>query len=153
MSINRDAIAAFVLLTAFLAYGYEAMQIDLFPGQETEEFSPRTMPYALAISGVLLCLLQLVRAMKPQQAGTGTTAGYDWGRAGLLCVCMLIYGWLFTPLGFLLATTIFLAAGFLILGERRLVMLAVLPAAFSLLFWAVMTRALGLYLAPGLLGV
>jgi putative tricarboxylic transport membrane protein len=71
----------------------------------------------------------------------------------MLCVVMLLYGWLFTPLGFVIATTLFLAAGFLILGERRILVLSVLPPLFTVLFWAVMSRGLGLYLAPGLLGI
>lgn len=154
MNVNRDSVAAFVLLAAFLAYGYQATLIELFPGQETEVFSPRTLPYLLATGGVLLCLTQLARTLRLPRAGkSDTTTGFDWGRGALLCLCMLAYGWIFTPLGFLVATTLFLMAGFLVLGERRVVVLALLPAAFSLAFWAVMTRGLGLYLAPGLLGV
>ena len=149
MSSNRDTVAALVLLTLFLAYGYQATLIDLFPGQETEAFSPRTMPYVLAAAGVLLSLLQLVRSLRSAPAGSREYTAYDWRRAGLLCVCMLAYGLAFTPLGFVIATALFLAAGFLVLGERRVLVVTLLPAVFSLLFWAVMTRGLGLYLAPG----
>jgi putative tricarboxylic transport membrane protein len=62
---------------------------------------------------------------------------------------MLGYGFAFTPLGFIPATTLFLLPGFFTLGERRKAVLLFLPLAFSLLFWAVMTQVLGLYLAPG----
>ena len=62
---------------------------------------------------------------------------------------MLGYGFAFTPLGFIAATTLFLFAGFLTLGERRISVLVFLPVVFTLSFWAVMTQLLGLYLAPG----
>lgn len=151
MSLNRDAAAAFVLLAAFLAYGYGVTLIELFPGQETEVFSPRTMPWALAVGGVVLCLLQVFRCLRrngPERTGFGD---FDWSRAALLCANMIGYGLLFEPLGFLLATALFLGAGFLVLGERRIGLLTVLPLAFSGLFWLIMTRMLGLYLAPGIL--
>ena len=53
------------------------------------------------------------------------------------------------PLVFLLSTTLFLSAGFYILGERRLTMLLGVSSAFSLVFYLLMTQALGLYLSPG----
>ena len=62
---------------------------------------------------------------------------------------MLGYGLLMNPLGFVLATTVFLLAGFVILGERRRVVLLFLPIAFSVFFYLLMTEGLGLYLAPG----
>jgi putative tricarboxylic transport membrane protein len=153
MTVNRDAGAALVLLAAFLGYGYQATLIELFPGQETEVFSPRTLPYALAAGGILSSILQLLRSLRVPATEAPDTTGFDWQRAAMLCVVMLLYGWLFTPLGFVIATTLFLAAGFLILGERRILVLSVLPPLFTVLFWAVMSRGLGLYLAPGLLGI
>jgi putative tricarboxylic transport membrane protein len=153
MNINRDAAAALVLMTFFLGYGYQATLIRLFPGQETEVFSPRTLPFALAVSGILLTVLQLFRALRLPPSGDLKTAGFDWRRAGLLCTCMLAYGWLFAPLGFVVATALFLAGSFLVLGERRIAVLVILPPVFAFVFWAAMTRGLGLYLAPGILGV
>ena len=152
MTINRDAVAAFVLLVGFLAMGLGVTSIELFPGQETEVFSPRTMPAALAVGGALLCLLRVVQCLQHPDEDAVALGGFDWTRATLLCVVMIGYGLLFEPLGFVLATTLFLVAGFVILGERRVVVLALLPLLFTLLFWLVMTRLLGMYLAPGFFG-
>jgi len=152
MTLNRDAMASLVLFAVFLGFGYEATLIELFPGQETEVFSPRTMPLALAAGGALLCLARLVQCLRHPEPGQVSLFGFDWVRAGLLCVTMIGYGLLFEPLGFLLSTAAFLGAGFLVLGERRIAMLTLLPLVFAALFWLVMTRALGLYLAPGILG-
>jgi len=153
MSINRDALAAMILLAGFLGYGYQATTITLFPGQETEVFSPRTMPYALAIAGVLLSALQLFRCLGKSVTEHEVLTGFDWARASLLCLNMVVYGLLFVPLGFIMATALFLAGGFAILGERRLWLLTATPLLFTVIFWALMTQVLGLYLAPGLLGL
>ena len=150
--INRDAVAAFVLLAGFLAMGLGVTFIELFPGQETEVFSPRTMPAALAIGGAILCMLRLLQCLRHPEQEIVRLGGFDWTRTALLCVAMIGYGLLFEPLGFLLATTAFLSAGFFVLGERRVLVLSLLPLAFTLVFWLVMTRLLGLYLAPGVLG-
>ena len=150
MTVSRDAIAALLLLAVFTAYGLLATQIDLFPGQETEPFKPRTMPYALAITGVALALLRLLQTMRIP-ASQRDWRGFDWSRAGLLCLCMLGYGAAFVPLGFMPSTILFLTAGFLVLGERRRSVLIILPASFTIVFWLLITRVLGLYLAPGVL--
>ena len=52
-------------------------------------------------------------------------------RTGLLILLMGSYGLLITPVGFILATTLFLAGGYAIMGERRATLLLVnsfLPA-------------------------
>ncbi len=149
MKFRRDTIAALVLFVLFAAYGIQATQIDVFPGQELEPFKPKTMPYALAICGMLLCVVRILQTLRdslPEVVGWHT---YDWRRAVILCAVMLAYGLLFTPLGFIPATALFLLAGFYTLGERQVIVLLLLPVGFSFFFWALMTQLLGLYLAPG----
>ena len=121
----------------------------MFPGQELEPFKPRTMPVALAVAGIFLCIIQLLQTFRDQSGDAFIGSAYDWRRATTLCIVMLGYGFAFTPLGFIAATTLFLLAGFLTLGERRISVLVILPVIFTLSFWAVMTQLLGLYLAPG----
>lgn len=149
MTLQRDGIAAILLFVLFAAYGLQALQIDVFPGQELEPFKPRTLPFALAIGGMLLCAIRLLQTLRKPAAAGDSWARYDWKRCAVLCGVMLGYGFFFAPLGFILSTTLFLAAGFVALGERRLTVLLLLPLGFTLLFWAVMTQLLGLYLAPG----
>jgi putative tricarboxylic transport membrane protein len=149
--INRDAVAAFVLFAGFLAMGLGVTSIELFPGQETEVFSPRTMPAALAIGGAILCVLRLVQCLRHPEQALVALGGFDWTRTAMLCVTMIGYGLLFEPLGFVPATAAFLCAGFFVLGERRILPLTLLPVVFTLVFWLIMTRLLGLYLAPGIL--
>ena len=149
MSMRLDSIAAIFLLIVFAAYGQQALQIEMFPGQELEPFKPRTMPVALAVSGILLCIIHILQTFRGDPVDATAWQGYDWRRAGILCIVMLGYGFAFVPLGFIAATILFLLMGFVTLGERRIPVLVILPVIFTLGFWAVMTQLLGLYLAPG----
>jgi putative tricarboxylic transport membrane protein len=149
MTLRRDAFAALFLFVVFAVYGMQATQIAVFPGQELEPFKPRTMPYALALAGMLLCVLRILQTLRAAPAGTVDWGSYDWKRAAILCLVMLGYGFLFNRLGFIIATTLFLLAGFFTLGERRISLLLILPVTFSFLFWLTMTELLDLYLATG----
>ncbi|UCH75012.1 MAG: tripartite tricarboxylate transporter TctB family protein [Rhodospirillales bacterium] len=149
MTFNRDVAAALGFLAFSIAYGWQATGIDLFPGQEYEPFTPQTFPLALAVAGGVLALLQLVKSLRAQPEAGDSWARYDWTRVGLLLVTMVVYGATFTWLGFIVATTLFLVAGYLILGERRPLVIGAASVGVSVGFWAIMTRLLGLYLAPG----
>ena len=149
MMLRRDALAALLLFVLFATYGYLATYIEVFPGQELEPFKPRTLPFTLAIAGMFLCAARILQTLREKDSTTVMWAKYDWVSAALLCLVMIAYGYLFTRLGFITATAIFLFAGFYTLGERRLPALVLIPLVFTLVFWAVMTQLLGLYLAPG----
>lgn len=150
MNDRSHLIATLILFVLFAAYGFEALTIPLFPGQEDEPFKPRTMPFALAIAGLLLTAIRAIQLSAPQAMESGPVLGaLNWKPAIRLCFAMLAYGFLVVPAGFIVATTLFLAAGFLVLGERRRSVLLLLPLAFSVIFFLVMTEGLGLYLSSG----
>lgn len=150
MSAKAHVGAALLLFVLFAGYGLEATTIPSFPGQELEVFKPRTMPLALALAGLVLCAIHILQLVSNAETigGPGMSA-LNLRPTVALTGTMLGYGFLLQPFGFVVATSLFLAAGFLILGERRLPLLLVLPPAFSLVFFLFMTRLLGLYLAPG----
>ncbi|MDH4107217.1 MAG: tripartite tricarboxylate transporter TctB family protein [Gammaproteobacteria bacterium] len=150
MKPTRDTLGALVLFALCAAYGLEATRIALFPGQESEPFKPNTLPYTLALLGMGLTLLQILRTFRASgiEAAIGWR-GFDWRRTAGLCGCMLAYGFLLSRLGFVAATALFLAGGFLLLGERRVLVLLLLPAGFSFAFWLMATGLLGLYLPTG----
>ena len=150
MNARSHLVATLILFALIAAYGFEALRIPLFPGQELEPFKPRTMPVLLAAAGLLLTAIRIVRLARGGGIeGSLGLAGLHWAPASWLCAAMLGYGFLMVPLGFVLATTLFLIAGFVILGERRRSVLLFLPVAFSIAFFLLMTEGLGLYLAPG----
>lgn len=149
MTLNRDAGAALGFLAFSIAYGWQATMIDMFPGQENEAFTPQTFPLALAVIGGVLALVQLFKSLREPPGEGESWAGYDWTRVALLLLSMVVYGATFAWLGFLVSTTLFLVAGYLILGERRLIVLGSASILVTVGFWLIMTRLLGIYLAPG----
>ena len=66
----------------------------------------------------------------------------------MLCATMVLYGLAVRPLGFLLATTLFLVTSMLILGERRHVMALSVSVGVTVFFWVLMTQFLDVYIAP-----
>jgi putative tricarboxylic transport membrane protein len=61
---------------------------------------------------------------------------------------MSVYGLSLRPLGFLLSTSLFLMAGFLLLGERRPTWLIGVAVLVTVGFWALMSLGLGVFLSP-----
>ena len=149
MTLSRDTAAALGFLAFSIAYGWQATGIDIFPGQEYEPFTPQTFPLALAVIGAVLGLAQVAKSLRAPESEAAPWARYDWTRVGLLLLSMIFYGATFTWLGFLVATMLFLTAGYLILGERRVVVIGAASILVTVGFWAIMTRVLGIYLAPG----
>ena len=64
---------------------------------------------------------------------------------------MALYGLGLTYLGFVLATGLFLMAGFYLLGERRKSILFGASFPFVLAFYLLLTVGLDIYLEPGYL--
>ena len=70
-------------------------------------------------------------------------------RVPILLVMMIFYGMTLRFLGFVISSTLFLCGGFYILGERRIWLLLAGSAPLVLFIWFLMSRILGMYIAPG----
>jgi putative tricarboxylic transport membrane protein len=148
----REKVGALVLLAFSIAYGLLAFKIPLSFLAQQEFFTSRTMPYALAVLGIILAILILVM---PTVDPTGKrtlkeeTRGMDWMKAIYLVIAMVIYGLFMKWLGFIIASILFLMAGFYILGERNIKKMVVAAIPLVILLWFVMSTLLGVYIAPG----
>lgn len=149
MTLSRDLAAALGFVAFSIAYGWQATGIDIFPGQEYEPFTPQTFPLALSVIGAILGLGQTVKSLRAPETSAESWRRYDWLRVGLLLLTMVAYGATFTWLGFLVSTMLFLGAGYLILGERRPIVIGSASILVTVGFWLIMTKTLGIYLAPG----
>lgn len=156
----REKIGALLLLLFSMAYGLLAFKIPLSFLAKQEFFTSRTMPYSLAVLGIVLSLAILILpTVDPQGKQTlrEETRGMEWSKAVLLIVAMIVYGLTMKWLGFMLASILFLMAGFYVLGERRFKKMALVAIPLVILLWFVMSTLLGVYIAPGevfyLLGV
>ena len=149
MTLSRDLAAALGFVAFSIAYGWQATGIDIFPGQEYEPFTPQTFPLALSVIGAILGLAQTAKSWRAPGSAAESWGRYDWLRVCLLLLTMVAYGATFTWLGFLVSTMLFLGAGYLILGERRPVVIGSASILVTVGFWLIMTKVLGIYLAPG----
>ena len=154
--LNRDRVSGLIFLLACLIYGYQTTQIQLFPGDEYEAFTARTLPYLLTFAGIVMSLLLIVMSPSrpcadnscPEQS---SDQGLDWRLLGSFVILMVGYGIGLTWLGFVLATSLFLLIGFWLLGERRKAVLLGASFPFVTLFWLLLTKVLDIYLEPGYL--
>lgn len=156
--LNRDRISALIFLLTCLVYGYQTTQIQLFPGDEYEAFTARTLPYLLTAAGIIFSLLLLVMPTTTaddqnddDQNDNASEKHLDWRLLGSFVALMSAYGFGLTWLGFLLATSLFLIIGFWLLGERRKILLFGASFPFVTVFWLLLTQVLDIYLEPGYL--
>jgi len=148
----REKVGALVILLFSIAYGAMATKIPLSFLAQQEFFTSRTMPYALAVVGIILSLLILIMPTV-DEGGKKTlgelTRGMDWRKAIFLVIAMVIYGATMKWLGFIIASIVFLMFGFYILGERRIKVMLLAAVPLVVLLWFVMSSLLGVYIAPG----
>lgn len=148
----REKVGALLILLFSLAYGLLARKIPLTFLSQQEIFTARTMPYGLAVAGILLssAIILLPTADPDGKRSLGEeTKGMDWSTAILLVVLMLLFGLVMKWLGFILSSIIFLLCGFWILGERSIKLMLLSAIPLVLVLWCIMSMLLGVYIAPG----
>lgn len=148
MIITKDHIGGLVFLCLSVLYGYYAGDIALLPGDEYEPFHARTLPDALAWMGGVLSLTLLITA-KQDSNNRLSLKGYDFALVAKLLLLVVLFALGLEWLGFLVATTLFLMAGFWLLGERRLKIILLSSFPFALFIWFSLAKLLDIYLAPG----
>lgn len=145
----RDRVGAMIFMVVCLCYGYQTSNIALFPGDEYEPFTARTLPTILTYIGVGLSLLLLVLGQPDTKSGA--VVEFNWKLLIGFLVLMALYGVGLTYLGFVLATSFFLLAGFYLLGERRKPILFGASFPFVIAFYLLLTKGLDIYLEPGVI--
>jgi len=166
MTISKDKIGALIFFIFSTCYGYYAFQIPLYPGEEYEVFTSQSMPKLYAILGMsvaaLALLLSVIEDIKHNKntlsdsnvnsANQNGVAFFDkkgWTQCAALIGLMLYYALTLEFLGFILSTISFLIIGYLILGERKPKTLFFASVPVVIVFWAIMTQLLGIYLSAG----
>jgi putative tricarboxylic transport membrane protein len=147
MTLTKERIGALFFLALSVAYGYYGSEIKLYPGDEYEAMTARTMPYFLSLLGIGLSIVLLVTGNK-EESDPGSEHR-EWQPVALLIALTLFYGFALDWVGFLIGTILFLSGGFYILGERRWKILLSVSIIFVLIFWYSLTQLLEIYLAPG----
>ena len=139
MRLSRDQIGGLFMLCFSCAYSI--LIFDIPKIESASGFDARSMPIFLGGLGTLFSLILLSRHGESASLNNLNFAlGFTF--VGLL----IIYSVSLRPIGFLLSTTIFLFAGFWLLGERRLIKNSLVAVTVSFGFWLIMSELLGVYL-------
>jgi putative tricarboxylic transport membrane protein len=110
----------------------------------------------LSILGILVGLIVLLGVEKPTDEAEPSATDinyrklkeYELGKALSLLGLMVLYALALRPVGFLIATTVFLMAGSAVLGERRWLVMIAVSAAASVGVWYLVQEVLGIFLRP-----
>ncbi len=156
--MTLDRSIAFIFLILCIVYSYTAfisMEASLLPFERNMSFLPNTMPKWLGVLGIL-CSLVVIFNTGPEHAhkpGDGDInyrrlGDYKIGQALMLIGAMLAYALLLRTLGFLAATSLFLAGGSAILGERNLKLMIPISIAAAFFIWYLVQEVLGIFLRP-----
>lgn len=143
---SKSKIGAVLALVTFIGYAWMATEIPLDFWSQQEPFTARTVPLIVSAAGIVICLLLLIAPAA--DSGWEEFKDYHWQAALSLVGLMVIYGLALEGLGFLLATTAFLAAAYWTLGERRPTRLLLASVPLVVGFWLLIS-SLGIYLDPG----
>ena len=152
MNVNREKMGALFILVLSIAYGIYAFKIPLIFLSQGETLNARTMPYALSIAGIVLSLLIIILPSFDKQTAISARealGGLDWRRTAWLTGLMIVYSLGMPWVGFVIASIIFMAGGAMILGERNVKVILIASVPVVLLLWFILTKVLGMYIAPG----
>ena len=151
-----DKSIALIFLVIALVYGYAAFTYPLLPFELNMTFLPNTMPMALSGLGILLSLIVILAPNKaadgdgpaPGDFDTSNLRQYKIGQALGLIAAMILYALALRPVGFILATTLFLVGTGWILGERKPLFMTMVALIGSGSIWYLVQEALGIFLRP-----
>ncbi len=155
-----DRWIALVFVAFCCVYGYAAfftMDQLLPPFMQRNPVWPSTFPKVLAVLGILVGLIVLFGVEKSLEGDKEESAteinyrrlgDYKIGQALTLLALMVLYALMLRPAGFLLATSVFLVAGNVILGERKVHIMIPVAIVATVFVWYLVQQVLGIFLRP-----
>jgi len=152
MNVNMEKMGALFILAFSIAYGIYAFKIPLIFLSQGEALNARTMPYALSIAGIVISLLIIILPSFDKDKVTTVRealGGLDWRRTAWLTGLMLVYSLSMPWVGFVIASIVFMAGGIMILGERNFKVILIASVPLVVVLWFLLTKVLGMYIAPG----
>lgn len=131
---------------------------SLLPAGRGNVPGPGFFPELAAVAGMIVGALICARALwslRNKRSASGPTAtpalAADWLRLLALIAACTGYVAAMRPVGFVISSILFLGMSLVILGERRLLVLALLPVGLTAGVLIIFTYLLGLRLPPGTL--
>ena len=155
--MELDRWIALIILLICFAYGYTAffmMDAGMPPFMRRSPIWPSTFPKALAILGIIISLLIVLRMeksdinVKESDINYRNLGQYKIGQAFLLLSFMVAYALFLRPMGFLASTTAFLVFSGALLGERKLLRLFLISGISTGVIWYLVQEVWGIFLRP-----
>lgn len=148
---NKDKVGSGIVLLASLFYLIAAFDIPTHEVLLGEVMAARSLPIFLAVTAIVVCLVQI---FLPDKGATDETiseaiAGFQWKPCLLLTGLMLLYSVTFSFFGFFIGTFLFLFIGFTILKEKRYLVSASVSGGVATFMWVVLTQMFDIYLYSG----
>lgn len=149
---SREKSTALILLAASTIFGVLASDfVSVTDGAERGGASTRLL-LAAAVAGSLIAVLMLLSPGKAHRS-LRTTLREVWPKLAGLAVLVIGYALALETLGFFVATSIFLAAGSVLLGERRWGLLLTMSILGSVALELILLGVFGLALNEPLMHV
>jgi putative tricarboxylic transport membrane protein len=149
-----DRWVAILFLVIALVYGYAAYNYPLLPFERNMVFLPNTLPMALSALAAIVALIIVVSPRAAKDADElgdvdlGQIREFKIAQTLGLVGAMVLYALLLRPIGFLTATTLFIAGTSCILGERKFHVLVPIAVVTAIAIWYLVQETLGIFLRP-----
>lgn len=147
--VTAERVAALAILAFSLGYFLLAFGIRVPASSDDGPLSARSLPFGLGVAGMVLSFLLVVRPSGG--ADDVGVARFAWKRAAALLALMGLYALAIPHLGFVVTSSFFLAGGFMVLGERRPLVLLPVAVVTAFTFWLAF-RLLDVHLDWGVFG-
>lgn len=146
-AITRDKLSALVLLAASTSFGVVANKMS---GVADAASASGRLFLAFALAGSVIALLML---LTPDKTDRSSVSGFLSIMQRLAGLGVLVVGYALSleTLGFLIATSLFLAFGYLLLGERRWLPVLITSISVSAVLGLLIHGVFGITIADPLL--
>ena len=159
LSINRWI--ALGMLAFSSGYGYLALTYRILPFEQFLAMKPNTLPIGLAVAGMICSAVLLLmpdsqiscsseenKVIGSDQKYLESPENFEWGKGIGLLILAVIYTLSLRQAGFLIATSMFLSIGGLMLGERKVWILLTVSCLAAFLVWYLVDEVLSIFMRP-----
>ncbi len=152
--MTLDRWIALFFLAICLIYGYAAVNYPLLPFERGMAFLPNTQPIVLSVLGVIVSLIILFSPKSRsddedvESIDLAQVRQFKIGQTLGLVGAMILYALLLRPIGFLAATSLFIAGCSIALGERKFHVLIPIAVVTAVVIWYLVQETLGIYMRP-----
>lgn len=150
---QRDLLMGILLLLCallfyVLTYHFGGYELEKVPYDMGATFLPRLLLAALGIEAIFLIVFSLIKKSKPSTGSPGAKPLLQL-RPIIMFGAFLVYVYLATLVGYIIATLVFMVISFFLLGVRRVWTLVLIPPLITFATYYLFGSVLEIYLPSG----